>query len=812
MNYRKLIVAILILAFTLALPAPIRAQSVTDEVPPVPIADKALRAKEVGITVFGITLCAAPGLCLTMDSLAIALAKIAIESILDDTINWINSGFEGNPAFINDPEQYFTNIADGIAGDFINGSDLGFLCSPFQAQIRLALRQRQAQKPRFQCTLTEVVENIEGFYDNFAEGGWDGWFSLTQNDANNPYGAYLAAQIELDSRVARALGIQDKQLSWNSGFLSWSECIKKEDESGECLKRGPVKTPGIVIQNQLESVLGTGLKQLELADEVDEVIAALFAQLLKSLVFNSKEGLASDYHVAEEPKPPGPKPPGPGPGDGTKPSRFVGYNVVNGWQNIDANQLAILLKQNNLNLAMIEYVPWGSSNVGDEFGLWRDINRDKTKQFVEAMRAQGIWTFINIVNWNSEDQRNRSDAEFRAEFEWIKQNIGTNRVILQAASEWEGGKANGWAAIVATEWPGLKSWNQGSRPDSGPAGHLLDWHPCTVNDLPSGSPKDKFLVNTDCGISPGFTIYDLNYERDRIPGYVAEVLRSGSHFHYYDFLNNSVQQDVISAIGQGLRESDVIITDVPCAECGTPLPPRFVGYGVVESWQDIDAAELANHLSANGLNFTEIEYVGGATDGTSHGAINHAKTQQFVQEMRAKNIWTFINMVNWNYAFRDEITDELFRAEFDWIKNTLGTDKIILQATSEGAPTGDPKQARFIQIVEQEWPGAKSVNFMSAPSSGGSYVADWHTCGEESPGSPPPLGVPINRVIVNTDCGNPIRWLDENRDEITRYAIEALQTGAGFHYYEAVSPDPNSIQVDVIERIGEAMKNLNITL
>ena len=111
---------------------------------------------------------------------------------------------------------------------------------------------------------------------------------MTQNDSNNPYGAYLEAQIELDARIAKALGIQSQQLNWNSGFLSWSECRKVHEGTGKCLERGPVQTPGKVIESQLEGVLGSGVRQLELADEFDELVSALFVQLLKQVVFGVK--------------------------------------------------------------------------------------------------------------------------------------------------------------------------------------------------------------------------------------------------------------------------------------------------------------------------------------------------------------------------------------------------------------------------------------------------------------------------------------------------------------------------------------------
>ena len=217
--------------------------------------------------------------------------------MVDSTTEWINGGFNGGPTYVTDPGSYFQDIADGVAGDYIYGSDLGFLCSPFQNSIRMTLRYEynmSKSKIPSQCTLTGIVGNIEDFYQDFSVGGWQGWFSMIQNDSNNPYGAYYQAQAELDNRIAKAVGLEKDQYIINDGFLSTRECKlgRKDPNTGKCLEYGETKTPGKVIESQLESVLGTGLSQLELADSFDSLINALLSQLLQKSVF-SVQGLFS---------------------------------------------------------------------------------------------------------------------------------------------------------------------------------------------------------------------------------------------------------------------------------------------------------------------------------------------------------------------------------------------------------------------------------------------------------------------------------------------------------------------------------------
>ncbi len=267
----------------------------SEKIPSVPTTDLSQAAKET-------RLCFLYCLPWGMDSIALGIAKNTIERIVDSTVEWINSGFQGNPAYVTNPGQYFTDIADGVAGEFIAGNDdLGFLCSPFQANIRLALQASYTKALPFQCTLTEVVGNIENFYNDFSVGGWDGWFAMTQNSANNPYGAYLEAKVELDSRIATAIRLKNQQLDWGRGFLSVEVCDDTEGPPapGErCPGQSRIVTPGSVIESQLQDVLGTGLAQLELADEFDELIGALLGQLLEKSVF-SAQGLFSASAVTE---------------------------------------------------------------------------------------------------------------------------------------------------------------------------------------------------------------------------------------------------------------------------------------------------------------------------------------------------------------------------------------------------------------------------------------------------------------------------------------------------------------------------------
>lgn len=264
---------------------------------------------------------------LVLDGIANYIAKAILRQLTTSVVNWINSGFEGNPSFVTDPAGFFVSIADQEIGKFIEGSaDLNFLCSPFRIDVRVALAfQYSPFKKRITCTFSEALGNLGGAVDgasingrsftkgNFQNGGWNSWLTLTTQPQNNVYGATLMAQEELSLRIANKQVLGRDELSQGRGFLSWkTDCAgknstqasqirdnleyaktsgdKEEEARQKALLRAEessgckINTPGSVIEGQLGKVLGSSIDNLGLADEFNEIVNALFAQLVNQVI------------------------------------------------------------------------------------------------------------------------------------------------------------------------------------------------------------------------------------------------------------------------------------------------------------------------------------------------------------------------------------------------------------------------------------------------------------------------------------------------------------------------------------------------
>jgi hypothetical protein len=238
-----------------------------------------------------------------LDTVAVILAKTTLKKLTAKTVNWINSGFEGNPGYIQNPKQFFLDIGDETASQFLSQAGVNQLCSPFSAQVRLALVKNYINDDsnNFTCSLDILRNNYNAFTSDFTQGGWKGWFEITQNPQNNPYGAFLEARNSLSVQVNTQEDRTQKELDLSGGFLNLKRCPRGgsyTDTRGEvlCSVEEETVTPGVVINEQLTKALGSGWGKLEAADEINEVITALVTQLVDQVA-----GKASGLFGSSEP-------------------------------------------------------------------------------------------------------------------------------------------------------------------------------------------------------------------------------------------------------------------------------------------------------------------------------------------------------------------------------------------------------------------------------------------------------------------------------------------------------------------------------
>lgn len=218
-----------------------------------------------------------------LDGLAWTVAKIMLQQVTASVVNWINSGFQGSPAFITDPGSFFADAADQLTGNFIAETGiLSRLCSPFSLDVRLNLALSNSMyQQRYQCTLSTVINNvknsrvsvngnvsyngrtlasgggnasinggasIDGFVNgDMSQGGWPAYIAMTTEPQNNAFGAFLQAKSDLEQQIANKQNNLRFDLSLGNGFLSWKNCKNVDVQALEGYESEGVDT--LALQN-----------------------------------------------------------------------------------------------------------------------------------------------------------------------------------------------------------------------------------------------------------------------------------------------------------------------------------------------------------------------------------------------------------------------------------------------------------------------------------------------------------------------------------------------------------------------------------
>src|SRR3989344_2663262 len=158
-----------------------------------------------------------------LNCIAWALVNTILKKLAADIIDWINRGFQGKPAFLQNFNRFLLGIADEEIGKFIEGAGLSFLCSPFQLQVRVALARQFSTRSQPSCTLTGAVGNVQSFLNNFNNGGGKSFFAFTTKPQNNTFTRYILAGSSLSLAISGRQSQEIKLLEFGRGFLSYKE-------------------------------------------------------------------------------------------------------------------------------------------------------------------------------------------------------------------------------------------------------------------------------------------------------------------------------------------------------------------------------------------------------------------------------------------------------------------------------------------------------------------------------------------------------------------------------------------------------------
>ena len=188
--------------------------------------------------------------------------KLMLKQMTDKTVTWVNTGFNGNPAYIVNTGAYLQDGTDKTIDYFVTkDTALNSACDP-NALKRNIGSQYSTFQDQIGCTFTDSAKRDAFTGGDFeAGGGWDSWLLMTTVPQNNPMGAMVIAQDELNRRIENQTTQSTLEANWGNGFMSWKDCTgtPNPDRNYDGCN---IKTPGSVIANKLNWAETSALREM----------------------------------------------------------------------------------------------------------------------------------------------------------------------------------------------------------------------------------------------------------------------------------------------------------------------------------------------------------------------------------------------------------------------------------------------------------------------------------------------------------------------------------------------------------------------
>jgi hypothetical protein len=228
------------------------------------------------------------------------LRNFLVNQLGQQIVSWINGG--GTPKFVTNWQSFLRKAGEDAANIAIS-EVAPQLCQSFAPLIRLQLGQTYLNPaPYPTCTLDQVVDNVQNFYNSFESGGWIAYSQMLL-PSGNYYGSIFETSQIVGQAVAKAQQAEAADAMSNTGFPSPRKCVKyadpgevygppQEGEPGVCLQY-TYTTPGGAVKASLDKALGGTTENIVNAIDITGLVAAVVDSAINRLIRAGIGGIAN---------------------------------------------------------------------------------------------------------------------------------------------------------------------------------------------------------------------------------------------------------------------------------------------------------------------------------------------------------------------------------------------------------------------------------------------------------------------------------------------------------------------------------------
>lgn len=275
-----------------------------------------------------------------LDGIAYQLSRMMIRQMRDGMVRWIQSGYNGKPSFLVNPEQMLRNMAADqaklvlndvakFASDSTRGMSGAIIKDIRNNQINSQAAFQKAIAPTLGITIKNNVCSAEGFgllarskkwtdaearrardilcangvtpdqqaklldtcfRQSFTCGGWGSWLDITQNPERNTATGRLAQALNRANKQTTEKQAQaTSELNRGNGFFNIKECIRQKNvtvngNTEQICDEYQSTSPGQKAVTLMNEVVTDPVKQAQLSNEINESINSVASAFLGDLV------------------------------------------------------------------------------------------------------------------------------------------------------------------------------------------------------------------------------------------------------------------------------------------------------------------------------------------------------------------------------------------------------------------------------------------------------------------------------------------------------------------------------------------------
>ncbi len=221
--------------------------------------------------------------------------NIMINEFQNQVVNWIAGN--GQPKFITDWSGFLKGVADKAIGQVIYDM-VPQLCSGLGPLLRANLLPVPYAHTGVRCTLTQIFNNVNRFFDRFQNGSWVA-YSYAMQPQYNYYGNIILVNDQIWIAAANAEKAASNQAVASKGFLSITtstgRCLSSSpnEEGVETCDRYEQKTitPGAVVGETLTTSLGWKGNQIVSAQRFEDLVAAIVNASINRIIVTGLSSL-----------------------------------------------------------------------------------------------------------------------------------------------------------------------------------------------------------------------------------------------------------------------------------------------------------------------------------------------------------------------------------------------------------------------------------------------------------------------------------------------------------------------------------------